>query len=157
MQNKDLNVDKDLYLAYFRKSADYYYQKLLKSQNSFAITFNIWSFLFPPAWLIYRKLHIEFILCLITIVALNYFFKGWTLPLSLFLLRLVLGFIADRLYLCKATRMIDKAKHICQTKTEKNYFLEQEGGVSKENAELFILVYILLTIIISAIKIFILQ
>ena len=148
------NTDKEFYLAYFGKAKDHYWEKASRYQNNFVLTFNFWGLLFPSLWFVYRKLYVEFLFSLLFFGIINYIFSGLYLFVIQLIVRLGLLCLADKLYINKASRIVNQAKINYNTRQNRIDFLVHKGGVSRSNVEIFIIVSILLSIIYASIKVF---
>lgn len=155
VNTENIELDKDFYMSFFGKSNEYYWEKTIKHQNSFSITFNIWAFIFPSYWLIYRKLYFEFAIIKISLLIVAIMTNiSWGFYAGTLLIHLILACLANRYYIHKAIKMVEIAKKTYTTRTERITFLKTKGNVSTDNLQIWIIISILASIAIAAFKVF---
>lgn len=144
---------KDFYLAYFGKSKEYYWEKVVQHSKGFRLTFNIWAFLFPLFWFAYRKMYYALI-ALIVIYLLNGLVAFSQSFFILFVIRLAVALMADKLYISQAASLIAKSKENSNIRGHQVNFLREKGGVSKENVWILIFSLFLVSFGLVAFKIY---
>jgi uncharacterized protein DUF2628 len=146
--------DKDLYAAYFGRSADYYLEVLERFRNGSRFVFNPYALLLGQFWFLFRKMYLEvfvfFSISVLLGLAQTWLFKipaisvyrqqiGLIIPIAL---NLSYGFLGNYLYMRKAIKDVEHAKSNSSDKELLKAYLSSKGGTTMHPVFILIIVYL---------------
>jgi hypothetical protein len=146
--------DKELYAAYFGRSADYYLEVLERFRNGQQFIFNPYALIMGLLWFLFRKLYRETLMFFAISVLLGlmqaYFFKvpaiapyqqsiGFAITI---LLNLSYGIFGNYLYIRKAITDVEFAKSQSANKEEVLSYLSNKGGTTMHPVFLLIILFL---------------
>ena len=150
-----MSDDLQLYELYFRKSKEYYIDKLTKYKSGQKFTFNVFAFLFGLFWFVYRKMYIQALLILLAIIGES-FIEQLILAnnvdentsktiniISTIAIATITGLLGNNLYIKQAEKSIALAKTKYKDNEQLEKAIKRKGGVSY-----ILLILVVLTIII---------
>lgn len=153
--------DKELYAAYFGRSADYYLQVLERFRNGSRFVFNPYALLLGQFWFLYRKMYLEvfvfFSLSVVLGIAQFYLFKqpaispyqqqiGFVMTIAL---NLSYGFLGNYLYMRKAIKEVEYAKSNSSDRELLNAYLNSKGGTTMHPVFILIIIYLVYIILVQ--------
>jgi hypothetical protein len=153
--------DKELYAAYFGRSADYYLHVLERFRNGSRFVFNPYALLLGQFWFLFRKMYLEvFVFFSISVVlglAQFYLFRqptishyqqqiGFVLTIGL---NLSYGFLGNYLYMRKAIKDVEYAKSNSADKELLYAYLSSKGGTTMHPVFILIIVYLVYIILVQ--------
>jgi hypothetical protein len=153
--------DKELYVAYFGRSADYYLEVLERFRNGSRFVFNPYSLLLGQFWFLFRKMYLEvfvfFSLSVVLGLAQFYLFKlpsvsGYQQQIGLIMtigLNLSYGFLGNYLYMRKAIKDVELAKSNSSDKELLKAYLSSKGGTTMHPVFILIIVYLVYIILVQ--------
>jgi hypothetical protein len=147
--------DKELYAAYFGRSADYYLDVLERFRNGQQFVFNPYALLLGMMWFLFRKMYRE-ALMFFAISALlglmqTYFFRIPSIAahqqmigfMVTILLNLSYGVFGNYLYMRKAITEVEFAKSQSANKEEVLGYLSNKGGTTMHPVFILIILFLL--------------
>jgi len=133
----------DYYQALFGKHKDYWTTEAVRLEMEDRTRFNIFALIFGLFWFLYRKMYRESLVILIIIVAITYLEEvmlandylsaesRFDISLSInFGVSIVLGLIANRLYLNHCARKVADIQEAALSEEQKLAALEARGGTN---------------------------
>lgn len=153
--------DKELYAAYFGRSADYYLEVLERFRNGQMFVFNAYALLLGLFWFLFRKMYRETIMFFAISMMLGflqtYIFRmpaiaphqqtiGMVLTI---LLNLSYGIFGNYLYMRKAIADVEFAKSQSASKEEVMGYLSNKGGTSMHPVFILIIIYLVYILLLQ--------
>lgn len=153
--------DKELYAAYFGRSADYYLEVLERFRNGQMFVFNPYALLLGLFWFLFRKMYRETIMFFAISMMLGflqtYMFRmpaiaphqqtiGMVLTI---LLNLSYGIFGNYLYMRKAIADVEYAKSESSSKEEVVGYLSNKGGTTMHPVFILIIVYLVYILLLQ--------
>lgn len=147
--------DKDLYAAYFGRSADYYLDVLERFRNGQQFVFNPYALLLGLMWFLFRKMYRQALMffAISTLLGLmqTYFFRfpaiaayqqsiGFVVTI---LLNLSYGVFGNYLYMRKAIADVEFAKSQSANKEDVLAYLSNKGGTTMHPVFILIILFLL--------------
>lgn len=135
--------DRALYKNYFQHNSDYYLEQIEGSNGRGKYTFNAAAFFFGVFWMAYRKMYLHVLIILgisyaigvILEMLLNFsvisnelyeLIDGLSVPVW----GIVIGLIANRLYILKSQKTVNKILAENSNEEQVNELINKEGGTS---------------------------
>lgn len=146
--------DKELYAAYFGRSADYYLDVLERFRNGQQFVFNPYALLLGLLWFLFRKLYRQALMFFVISVLLGllqtYLFRlpaisayqqtiGFVVTI---LLNLSYGIFGNYLYMRKAITDVEFAKSHSADKEEVLGYLSHKGGTTMHPVFILIILFL---------------
>lgn len=153
--------DKELYAAYFGRSADYYLDVLERFRNGQRFVFNWYSLLLGLFWFLYRKMYRETIMFFTISVMLGMvqtlMFRDPSMAvyqqkinfMATILLNLSYGIFGNYLYIRKAIAEVEYAKTQSPDPVELTNYLSQKGGTTMHPVFILIIIYLLYIVLLK--------
>lgn len=153
--------DKELYAAYFGRSADYYLEVLERFRNGQMFVFNPYALLLGLFWFLFRKMYREtvmfFSISLILGFLQTYLFRlpaiaphQQTIGLIMtILLNLSYGIFGNYLYMRKAIADVEYARSQSVNKEEVLGYLSGKGGTTMHPVFILIIIYLLYIVLLQ--------
>lgn len=153
--------DKELYAAYFGRSADYYLEVLERFRNGQMFVFNPYALLLGLFWFLFRKMYREAIMFFAISMMLgflqSYMFRmpaiaphQQTISMVLtILLNLSYGIFGNYLYMRKAIADVEYAKSQSSSKEEVVGYLSNKGGTTMHPVFILIIIYLVYIVLLQ--------
>lgn len=153
--------DKELYAAYFGRSADYYLEVLERFRSGQQFVFNPYALLLGLIWFLFRKMYREALMFFAISVMLGllqtYLFRlpavaahqqfiGFTATI---LLNLSYGVFGNYLYMRKAITDVEYAKSQSSDKEEVLGYLSNKGGTTMHPVFILIILFLLYLLLVQ--------